>query len=51
MLTGEVATPIQAMTATTIQDINQNIVLISVLCFSLPMKELLICIKISSSSY
>ena len=47
MLTGEVATTIQDMTTNTIQDINQIIVLISVLCFSLTMKELLICIKIS----
>ena len=39
MLTREVAT--------SIQDINQIIVLISVLCFSLPMKELFIFIKIS----
>ena len=62
MLTGEVATTIQDMTTTTIQDmttttiqdmttttiqdINQILVFISVLCFSLPMKELLIFIKI-----
>ena len=51
MLTGEVATTIQDMTATTIQDINQIIVLISVFCFSLPMKELLIFIKISINTY
>ena len=43
MLTGEVAT--------TIQDINEIIVLISVLCFSLPMKELLIFTKKSINSY
>ena len=42
MLTGEVAT--------TIQDINQIIVLIPVLCFSLAMKELLVFIKISINS-
>ena len=35
MLTGEVAANIQDMTPTTIQDINQIIVLISVICFSL----------------
>ena len=51
MLTGEVATTIQDMTTTTIQAINQIIVLISILCFSLPMKELLIFIKISSIGY
>ena len=51
MLTGEVATTIQDMTTSTIQYINQIIVLICVLCFSLPMKELLICIKISINSY
>ena len=51
MLTGEVATTIQDMTTTTIQDINQIIVLISVLCFSIPMKELLIFIEISMNSY
>ena len=59
MLTGEVATTIQDMTTTTIQDrttttiqdINQIIVLIYVLCFSLPMKELLIFIKITINSY
>ena len=38
-------------TTTTIKDKNQIIVLISVLCFSLPMKELLIFIKISINSY
>ena len=51
MLTGEVATTIQNITTTTIQDINQIIVLIYVICFSLPMKELLIFIKISINSY
>ena len=51
MQTGEVATTIQDRTTTTNQDIYQIIDLISVLCFSLPMKELLICIKISINSY
>ena len=51
MLTGEVATTIQDMTTPTIKDINQIIVLISVLCFSLAMKALLIFIKISINSY
>ena len=51
MLTVEVATTIQDIPTTSIQDINQIIVFISVLCFSLPMKELLIFIKISINSY
>ena len=51
MLTDVLATTIQDMTTTTIQDKNQIIVLISVLCFSLPMKELYIFIKISINSY
>ena len=48
ILTVEVATTIQDMTTTTIQDI---IVSISVLCFSLQMTELLNFIKISINSY
>ena len=51
MLTGEVATTIQDITTTTIQDINQIIVLIYVLCFSHPMKKLLIFIRTSINSY
>ena len=51
MLTGEVTTTIQDMTTSTIQEINQIRVLISVLCFSFLMKELLIFIKISINSY
>ena len=50
MLTGEVVTTIQDMTITTIQDINQIIVLIYVRWFFLPMKELLLFIKISINS-
>ena len=46
MLTGKVASTIQDMTTTTIQVTNQIIGLISVLCFYLPMKELLIFFKI-----
>ena len=50
MLTGKVATTIQDMTTTTLQNINQIILLISVLCFSLWMKELIF-IKISINCY
>ena len=51
MLTGEVATIIQDMTTTTIQDINQIIVLISAPYFSLPIRMILIFIKILINSY
>ena len=40
MLTDEIATTIQDMTTTTIQDINQIIVLIYALYFPLPVKKL-----------
>ena len=50
MLSGEVATTIQDMTTTTIQDMNKIIDLIYVR-FSLPVRELLIFIKISINSY